>query len=318
MKYGVFMRTRTYGGDYTWINKPDYMPADIYKTCQSIIALREKQTFDALSEEDWYGNFFYIKAGGCCMLARMAKTKYSDSYGRSIFSFEGVSVKSENEKRFFLDIPNLINAMLPPTKSFRARFEEEESVPDVFTAESPINPLRSASVPREVHPAVKNNAAFKNLMNFIAYSEAPSGFIFGARAKDFSSYVNKTALGIKNIFDYERPEPASVRENAFAEKYRPVSCDYKKPAATGTEKTAVYIVVRERGREVYEYCWQVCSLENGGAKFTTKYYQVNDRLLLPALELQKESIVNFLVESGWKKQQYGLRFEKETFAREGK
>ncbi|MDR0197495.1 MAG: hypothetical protein LBI36_04675 [Oscillospiraceae bacterium] len=315
MKYDVFMRTRTFGGDYTWVNKPDYMPADVYKTCQSIIALREKQSFDSLGEDDWYGNFFFIKAGGCCMLARMAKTKYSDSYGRSIFSFEGVSVKSEAEKRLFLDVPNLINAMLPPAKSFRARFEEEGSVPDVFEVESPINPLRSASVPREVHPAVKKNAAFRNLLAFIAYSGKPDGFIFGGKAKAFSSYVNKSALGIKSVFDFEHPEPVSVRENAFTESYKPVSCGYAKPVAIGKERTAVYIVIKERGKDVYEYCWQVRSLDGEGAKYKTKSYNITDRLLLNTLEVQKESIKKFMTECGWKKQQYGLRFEKTAFAR---
>ena len=313
MKYDVFMRTRTYSGDYDWIRKPEYMPADVYKTCQSIIALRERQNFDRLSEEDWYGNFFFIKAGGCSMLARMAKTKYSDSFGRSIFSFEGVCVKTENEKRFFLDIPNLINAMLPPAKSFRVLFEEEEAVPDTFETESPINPLKSAEVPMHVHPDVKHNDAFKTLMKLTAYAD-PEGFIFGKNARDFSDYTNKSIMGIKHVFDFENPDDANVREAAFDEKYNPIVCNYAEPVPTGVEKTAVYLFIQETDG-AYRYQWQIrqYGTEERAVKYATRFYDINDRVPMKTLEIQKESIKGFLTAQGWKKQELGLRFEKETY-----
>ena len=316
MKYDVFMRTRTYENDYTWLNKPDYMPSDMYQTCRTVIALREKDSFDSLTEDDWYGNFFYIKAGGCCLLARMAKTHYSDSFGRSIYSFEGVSVKKEHEMRLFLNIPNLINTMLPPAQSFRMRFEEEESMSDIFETEPTINPLKSADIPKEVHPILKNNAAFRNMLKFIAYTDKPAGFIFGKNAKAFANYVNLSSLGIEHVFDFDNPASVDVDENAFKNNYKPISCEYVKPAATGIEKTAVYLQIQEVG-EAYRYCWQVRQLGGSDNKlrYHTEFYNFTDRVQLAKLELQKESIKSFLIDNGWKKQQVGLRFEKEIFAR---
>ncbi|MCL2634784.1 MAG: hypothetical protein FWD34_09765 [Oscillospiraceae bacterium] len=315
MNYDIFMRTRTYSGDYDWINRPPYMPADIYKTCQSLIALREKQNFDHLTENDWYGNFFFIRAGGCAMLARMAKTKYVDSFGRSIFSFEGVCVRAEHEKRFFMDIPNLINAMLPPSKSFRTMFEEEEkALSGTYEVNSEINPLKDTPVDdMELHPDLKGNEALKNLINLISNSGTPEGFIFGRDAREFSSFINKSAMGIKHIFDFYEPDKIAVVENS----YKPITCDYIEPKPTGTDKTALYLYIQERGKDTYKYCWQIRKLETDerAVKFTTKTYDITDRLLLSTLELQKESIKGFLTDSGWKKQEFGLRFEKDTYTR---
>lgn len=320
MKYDIFMRTRTLTGQYSWIYKPDYMPEDVYKTCQSIIALREKQSFDSLSEEDWYGNFFFVKAGGCSMLARIAKTVYTDSFGRNIYSFEGVSVKPENELRFFYDIPNLINAMLPPSKSFRALYEENEELSRFYEAESPINPLKSVKPPKEVHPAVKNNSAFANLMKFISYSDKAEGFIFGKNAKTFAGYINKSALEIKRVFDFKDPDPVRLSEKAFTDNYKPLVCEYVKPVPLGKENVSVYLLIKEGIGDKYKYCWQIRDFngeKNAPPKYSTKFYDITDRVFLSTLELQKESLKKFLEESGWKKQQYGLRFEKEIFAKRG-
>jgi len=318
MKYDVFMRSRTYTGQYGWLAKPDYMPDDIYKTCQSIIALREKQSFDPLTQEDWYGNFFFVKAGGCALLARIAKTSYTDSFGRGIYSFEGVCVKQENEKRFFYDIPNLINALLPPSKSFRAILEETEEVPKFYEADSHINPLKSAKPPKEVHPAVKNNQAFANLMKFIAYSDKAEGFIFGKNAKTFAGYVNKSALEIKRVFDFTDPDPARVSEKAFLESCKPFKCEYEKPVSQGKENISVYLVVQEAPNQKYKYGWQIRKVGSEPSalpKYSTKLYDINDRMSMASLELQKECLKKFLEEQGWKKQQFGLRFEKEIFAK---
>jgi len=317
MKYGVFMRSRSHTGQYGWICKPDYMPDDIYKTCQSIIALREKHSFDAFTEEDWYGNFFFVKADGCVLLARIATTVYKDSFDRNIYSFEGVCAKAENEKRFFYDIPNLINAMLPPARSFRAAYETEGEIPKFFESDSAINPLKSAKPPKEVHPAVKNNPAFANLMKFVAYSEKADGFIFGKNARAFAGYVNKSALEIKRVFDFTEPDPARVSEKAFLDNYKPIECEYVKPVLIGKESVAVYLVVQEAPNNKYKYCWQVKSFDGdkfSPPKFTTRFYDVDDKLSLATLELQKESLKRFLEEQNWKKQQFGLRFEKEIFA----
>jgi hypothetical protein len=323
MKYDVFMRTRTFDRDYDWVNKPDYIEASRFAACKSIIALCENPAFNHLSPEDWYSNFYYLKMDGFCLLARVAKTQYTTADGQSIISFEGVSVPAENEKRLFCNIPNLINEMLPPAKSFRSKLEEDGVMPSEFEVEDLLDPFNVTDMPSEVHPDIKNNQAFANMMRLTAFSEKTSGFIFGKNAKAISTMVNREELGVYYVFDYNAPDAVNVNENAFNDNYKPIVLEYKDPVPTGTDKVAIKLLVKETGENSYRYRWEAKPWDGSGvtdgnkARFLSKFYDIPDRVELVKLELQKESLTRFLIDKGWKKGQYGLRFEKDTFKREG-
>jgi len=257
----------------------------------------------------------------CCVLARVAKTQYIDSDRQKIISFEGVSVRPENEKQLFYQIPNLINEMLPPGRSFRALLEENGEMSDEFEFEPVLDPFDGLNIPREVHPDVKNNDAFKNLMKFTAFAEQPSAFIFGRNARDFSGFVDLQKLGIEYIFDYTNPDSPNVDENAFNDNYIPIVCEYKAPVPTGSDKVAIKLLVKENGENSYKYRWEAkpwdsSVSESNRARYVSKYYEIGDRVSLAKLELQKESMKKFLLDKGWSKQQFGLRFERDTFNRE--
>jgi hypothetical protein len=322
MKYDVFMRTRTTDHDYSWVNKPDYMPKSVYDTCKSIIALCESESFAGLTADDWYSNFFYLRTSGCCLLARVAKTNYTSSDNQSIISFEGVAVKSESERRLFYNIPNLINELMPPAKSFRTRLDEDGSMPDVFSFEPLIDPFDGGTnLPAEINFDLNNNTAYSNLLKFTAFTEKSAGFIFGKNAKAFSALIDLKDMGFDYIFDFEQPDSVSVNENAFFESYKPVSFEYKKPVPTGIDKVAVKLLVQEAGQNSYKYKWEMKPWDSSvkdvnRARYATQFYEIGDQVELAKLELQKEGIKKFLVDNGWTKQTYGLRFERDTFKRE--
>jgi hypothetical protein len=314
------MRTRTFDREYGWVNKPDYIQASGFGICKSIIALCENDAFAHLNWEDWYSNFYYLRMGEFCLLARVAKTQYISDDDQSIISFEGVSVRTENEKSLFHNLPNIINELLPPAKSFRARLEEDGSMPDIYGIQPLLHPFNTDVIPDEVHPDVKHNDAFANLMKFTAHSEKPAGFIFGKNARAFSGHVDRHTLGIDYIFDYNDPDPVNVNENGFEENYRPIVCEYKEPVPTGSDKVAIKLLVKETGANSYKYRWEAkpwdgSVTESTKSRYTSKYYEITDRVELVQLELQKESLKKFLIDKGWKKQLYGLRFERNTFKR---
>jgi hypothetical protein len=322
MKYDVFMRTRTLDRDYDWVNKPDYIATSGFAVCRSIIALCENSEFDNLSPDDWFSNFYYLRMEGCCVLARVAKTSYVSSDGHAIISFEGVSVKPENEKRLFHNIPNLVNELFPPAKSFRERLEDDGVMTGEFKFEMLLDPFDGVTVPSEIHDDLKNNEAFKNMMKLTAYAEKPSSFIFGKNAKAFADLVDKSELGIDYVFDFDSPDSVKVSENAFDNMYDPITVDYKAPVATGDDKVAIKLFIQERGENVHRYRWEAkpwdSSVEDSNrARYVSPYYDITDRVELAKLELQKEALYKLLVDKGWKKQQYGLRFERDTFKREG-
>ncbi|MCL1866121.1 MAG: hypothetical protein FWF82_01790 [Oscillospiraceae bacterium] len=322
MKYDVFMRTRTFDRDYDWVNKPDYISANTFGACKSIIALCENPMFGELSVEDWYGNFYYLRMEECCVLARVARTQYATPDGQSIISFEGVAVKKENERRLFHNIPNLINELLPPSKSFRAVFEEDGAMPVETGFENHINPFDLNNVPDDIHPDIKNNQAFRNLMSFTAFADKPAGFVFGRNARAFSALVERDELGLFHIFDFDNPDSVTVNENGLTDSYTPVTCDYKQPIATGEDKVAIQLLVKETGDNSYRYRWEAkpwdsSVSEHNRARFISPYYDIGDRVGLAKLELQKEALKQFLIDKGWKKGQFGLRFVRDTFKREG-
>jgi hypothetical protein len=317
MKYDVFMWTRTFDRDYEWINKPDYVPTGLNKTCQSIMALTDKESFYGLSEDDWYSNFFYLRMKGCCLLARLARTMYGDADGNSIISFEGVSVKAEDERRLFCNLPSLINEFLPPARSFRQMFEEEQSMPDTFSTDNILTPF-CAEVPDDIHPAVIHNPAFRNLMKFTAFTSQKAGFMFGNHARAFAVYVNQKSLGVDYIFDFENPDPIDVDEGSFINAYTPLQFKYNPPTATGKDKVAISLAVQETSDSAFKYRWVVMpweAKEGTKVRYSTKFYDISDRVELARLELQKEAIKKFLIANGWTKEQHGLRFEKDTFQR---
>ena len=317
MKYDVFMRTRTYDRDYDWVCKPGYMPVSVFDTCKSIISLCENAAFDSLGWEEWYSNFYYLRIEGCCILARVAKTKYNCPDKKSILSFEGVSVEEKYEKQLFYNIPGLINEMLPPAKSFRARFEEEGFMPDTVEIKSIIEPF-ATTLPEEVHPGVAHNAGFNNLLKFTAFTDKPAGYMFGKNAKDFSAHISKAGLGIFHVFDFAAPDEVNVDENSFTDNYDALVCEYTPRIATGQDRVAINLIVQETGEDSYKYKWEVkpwdtTSKDGKRVRYSTQFFEMDDRVELAKLELQKESIKQFLIDNGWKKQPVGLRFEKDTF-----
>jgi hypothetical protein len=323
MKYDVFMRTRTFDRDYDWVNKPDYMSTAGFGVCKSIIALCENPAFNDLSPDDWNSNFYYLRLDGCCVLARVAKTQYHANDNQSIISFEGVAVRPENEMRLFHNIPNIINELLPPAKSFRARLEEEGVMPHEFSVNAVLDPFDGLNIPAEAHPDAKGNAAFASLYKFTAHAEKPLGFIFGKNAKAFSASISKEELGVFYVFDYDSPDPVSVNENRFKENYKAISCEYKPPVPTGEDKVAIKLLVQETGESSYRYRWEAKPWDGSGvadshkSRYISAYFSIGDRVELAKLELQKEALKRFLLDKGWNKQQYGLRFERDTFTREG-
>jgi hypothetical protein len=322
MKYDVFMYTRTFDADYAWGNKPDYMPPGIQETCQSIIALARDSSFDSLNEGDWYSCFYYLRVAGCCLLARLAKTVYTDNNDQSIFTFEGVAVPETEERLLFYNIPNLVNELMPPAKSFRAKYEESGFVAETFEVEGVV-PLFGTDVLVMIHPALKSTPAFRNLLQHIAFSTTPTGFMFGKNARTFSNYVSKANLQIEKVFDADNPDPSGVDEGAFMNAYKPLEVPYTAPIATGRDKVTVNLFVQETGENEYRYKWVVMpwdtSTKDGNrVRYSTRFYDIHDQVELSKLELQKEAIRKYLLDSGWTKQQFGLRFEKDIFQREVK
>ncbi|MCL2070721.1 MAG: hypothetical protein FWH07_00610 [Oscillospiraceae bacterium] len=321
MKYDVFMRTCTHDGDYDWVNRPDYMPENLHEAFGSVLALCENPAFDELSWDDWGSNFFYARTDRCCFLARIVKTKYIGSNNQSIISFEGISVKAQNENYLFYNIPSLINDLLPPAKSFRATFEEEGFVSEVFEADPLLNPFDGYRIPAEVHPAVMNNAAYRNLLKFTAFTEKPTGFIFGKNAKAFSDYLDIDKLGMSYVFDFQNPDSPDVNENAFYDNYTPLVCEYKKPVPTGSDKVTICLFVQETKNNHHKYRWVLKPWDSSvkdskRARYVTEFFEFEDRVELCKLELQKESITKFLINNGWTKQAVGLRFERDIYQRE--
>jgi len=173
-----------------------------------------------------------------------------------------------------------------------------------------------------LNSVLKNSEAFKNMMKFTAYAEKPAAFMFGKNAKAFAEFVDKKELGIDYVFDFDTPDSAKVNENAFDNMYDPVTVDYKEPVATGDDKVAIKMYIQERADNAYRYRWEAkpwdSSVEDSNrARFVSKVYEIGDRIELARLELQKDAIMRFLIDKGWRKQQYGLRFERDTFKREG-
>jgi hypothetical protein len=319
MKYDVFMRTRTSDRDYEWFNRPNYMPMGVFNVCRSIAGLCENNSFDGLSQADWYSNFFYLRIEGCCILLRVARTHYTASDGQSITSFEGVTVRDEYEKQLFYNIPALINEL--SAKSFRERLEEEGAVPDVLEFETKFNPF-DATVPDGIKLNIEHNSAYDNLLKFTAFTDKFTGYMFGKNAKDFSLAVDKAKLGLKYVFDFNSGDDAGVNANSFTESYRPICCEYNAPVATGTDKVAINILVQETGESSYRYRWEIKPWDNSvkdsaRLRYVTQFFNVEDRIELARLELQKESIKKFLLDTGWEKQPIGLRFDKNTYQREG-
>jgi hypothetical protein len=313
------MRTGTYDGDYDWVKRPEFMSANVHEACRSIIELCDLEQFGALSPEEWYSNFYYLRIEKCCMLARVAKTKYTRSDKQNIISFEGVAVDAEHEKRLFYNVPGLINELLPPAKSFRARFEEEGSIPDTFEIDSFLNPFEV--IHEEVHPAVENNRAYSNLLKFTSFTPKPEGYVFGKNAADFSACLDRVKLGLTYVFDFANPDLPDVDENVFDESYKPLSYEHKPLEATGKDKAAICLFIQETGDNSYKYRWEVkpwdsSVRDSNKARYVTKFYEFNDRVELAKLELQKESLRRFLTLNGWEKQPLGLRFEKDVFQRD--
>lgn len=322
MKYDVFMRTCTHDGNYDWVNRPGYMPANMHETCKSIIDLCHNQTFDNLSWDDWGSNFFYLRTDRCCILARIIKTKHTGAGDKSIVSFEGISVRTANENKLFYNIPGLINDFLPPAESFRSKFEEEGEVKDVFEADPFFDPFDGYKIPVEVHPAVMNNEAYRNLLKFTAFTEKPCGYIFGRNARAFSEQLDLGKLGIDYVFDFENPDFPDVNENALADNYSPIVCEYNKPEPTGRDKVAICLLVQETEKSnhhKYRWVirpWDASVKDSKRARYVTKFFEFDDKIELAKLALQKESIAKFLVNNGWDKQVVGLRFERDIYQRE--
>ena len=314
MKYDVFMRTRTHNGYDDWVSKPDYMPTNAHEGFQSLTGLCDNVSFGDLGWDDWDSNFFYLRKGGYCLLARVSRNQ-------GVTSFEGISVKAEDEKRLFYNIPSLINELLPPAKSFRAVYEEEGAIPGFFEADLLLNPFDGYKIPAEVHPAVINNPAYRNLLKFIAFSERPTGFMFGKNARAFSEHIDMAGLRLNRVFDFFDPDSPDVNEHAFADSYTPIVCEYKQPVPTGRDKVAVCLLIQETGKNSFKYRWEVKPWDSSvkdyrRARYATRFFEVEDRVEFAKLELQKESIRRFLTNSGWTKQFIGLRFEKDLFQQE--
>jgi hypothetical protein len=62
--------------------------------------------------------------------------------------------------------------------------------------------------------------------------------------------------------------------------------------------------------------WDSSVSDSNRVRYSTKFFDMDDRVDLSALELQKDAIRKFLLSSGWTKQAFGLRFEKDVFRRE--
>jgi len=320
MKYDVFMRTRTFDRDYEWVNKPDYIATSSFAVCKSIIALCENPAFESMSEEDWFSTFYYLRMDGCCVLARVAKTSYVTADEHSIISFEGISVKSENEKRLFHNIPNIIDELMPPSKSFRAKLEDDKKVSSEYSSSTMINPFGESKLPDSIHPDLKDNDAFENMMKFTSYAERPQSFVFGKNAKAFCEFVDKSELGIEYVFDFDNPDSVKVNENGFDNMYEPIICEYKPPVPSGDDKVAVKMYMQERGDNVHRYRWEAkpwdSSVEDSNrARYVSRFYDIFDRVELAKLELEKDALTKLLIDKGWRRQQFGLRFERDTFKR---
>ncbi|MCL1831818.1 MAG: hypothetical protein FWG45_02770 [Oscillospiraceae bacterium] len=325
MKYDVFMWTRTFDADYGWVVKPDYMPDKVQKTCQSIINLARNDSFAAISESDWCSGFYYLRVDGCCLLARVAKTVYLDRNDEPIISFEGVCVRALDERLLFYNIPNLINKFFPPARSFRTKYDETGSLEGTIqlTDEEMVLKPFATELPSVIHPALKNNTAFAHLLKFIAFTNNRTGFMFGKGMNNFANYVSKANLKLEFVFDYDKPESPGVDENSFTDNYKPLTIDYNAPIATGQDKVAVNLFIQETGENTHRYKWVIMpwdsSVKDGNrVRYSTKFYDVTNQIELSRLELQKEAIRKFLLNSGWTKQRYGLRFEKDIFQREVK
>jgi hypothetical protein len=247
---------------------------------------------------------------------------YTDRDEQSIISFEGVVVQEEDEKQLFYNIPSLINELLPPAKSLRAKFEERGTISETLNIEMVVKPF-ATTVPAMIHPALKTSPAFRNLLKFISFSEQPAGFMFGTNSKTFANYVSKANLQLERVFDFAQPDPPGVDESAFENGYKPLVVDYTPPVATGRDAVTVNFFIQENGDGKHRYKWIVMpwdsSTKDGNrVRYSTKFYDIHDRVELSKLELQKEAIRNYLLDCGWTKQQFGLRFEKDTFQREVK
>ncbi|MCL1904223.1 MAG: hypothetical protein FWF94_07390 [Oscillospiraceae bacterium] len=315
MKYDVFMGVRGQDGGYSWLNRPSYMPNDTLESCNKIIALCENETFGDLDWDDWGSNFFYLRTDRCCLLARAIKTK------KDLVSFEGISVRADNENSLFYNVPSLINDLLPPAKSFYAVYEEEGAVNDIFEAHPLLNPFDGYKVPVDVHPAVMNNQAYRSLLKFTAFIDKPTGFMFGKNARALSEQLNIEKLGISYVFDFENPDSPEVNENVFNENYTAVNCEYTKPTPTGRDKVSICLFIQETNNNHHKYRWVVRPWDTSvkdskRARYVTKYFEFDDKIELAKLELQKESISKFLINNGWAKQAVGLRFERDIYQRE--
>jgi hypothetical protein len=322
MRYDVFMRIRTNEGDYQWVNRPAYVPENMHEICESITSLCENPSFNGLSWDDWDSNFFYLRTERCCLLARVANTKYTDSDNQSITSFEGIAVRAENENSLFYHIPSLINDLLPPAKSFYAMFVEEGSMPDVFEADLLLNPFDGYRIPMEAHPAVTNNAAYRNLLKFTAFAEKPTGYIFGKNARAFSEHLDMGKLGLQYVFDFNNPDEPAVSESTFTENYVPLVCEYRPQSPSGRDKVTINLFVQETKNNKHKYRWMIKPWDSSvkdskRSRYVTDFFEIEDRVELAKLELQKESIKRFLLDSGWTKQAIGLRFERDIYQREG-
>ncbi|MCL1789078.1 MAG: hypothetical protein FWG33_01840 [Oscillospiraceae bacterium] len=322
MKYDVFMRTCTQDGGVNWVNRPSYMPQNTHEYCNKIIALCENEVFEDLNRDKWGSNFFYLRTDRCCILARVIKTDQIGSDNKRATSFEGISVRAEYENSLFYNIPSLINDLLPPARSFRAIFEEDGTVNDVFEARPLLNPFDGYKVPVDVHPDVMNNAAYRNLLKFTAFTEKPTGFMFGKNSRVFAEHLDTEKLGLRYIFDFENPDFPDVNENVFKENYVTVHCEYKKPVPTGRDKVSVCLLVQETKNNHHKYRWVVKPWDSSvkdskRARYVTQFFEVENKIELAKLELQKESISKFLANNGWTKQAIGLRFERDIYQREG-
>ncbi|MCL2754748.1 MAG: hypothetical protein FWD35_03390 [Oscillospiraceae bacterium] len=321
MKYDVFMWTRTFDSDYTWLNKPDYMPISVQGTCQSVITAVQNGS-NNFAETDWYSGFYYLRVNGCCLLARVAKTVYTANDGQNIVSFEGVCVREEDEHHLFYNIPNVINRLFPPARSFRAKYEEQGAMDAVLEVDGVMKPF-STEISPTMHPAVKSNPAFINLLKFIAFSAKPGSFMFGKNMRALSEQVSVANLNITRIFDFDNTDKAGVDEMSFVNAYNPLNIEYTPPVATGRDKVAVNLLVQEPTEDKYRYRWVIMPWDSSikdanRVRYSTKFYDIGDRVELARLELQKESIRKYLLDNGWTKQPIGLRFEKDVFEREVK
>ena len=105
------------------------------------------------------------------------------------------------------------------------------------------------------------------------------------------------------------------------ENYNPIVCNYVEPQSTGKDKVAICLFMQQTGEGTYRYRWEVrpwdsTVRDSNRPRFVTKYYDIRDKIELAKLELEKESIKSFLLDSGWTRIGASLRFTRDLYTRE--